>query len=1127
MISPPRHQALLTVVSKIRESLSLEKIFQTTALEVRQLLEADRVGIYRFIPDSQGRTGEFVAEDVRIPFAPLGGRQITDHCFANEYGDAYRAGKRWVVTDLEAMELPVCHQQLLASLGFRANVVVALVAGGELWGLLTLHQCAQPRQWQAEELDFIDQVALHLGVAIQQAELLAQQQQQAQALAQMLERSQVTEKIVDKIRRSLELNPIFQTVTQDVLSVLQADRVLIVQFTPETSGVKGRLVAEAMAVGVEPLALAKILPKTWPYVFPKGSRGNTHYACEDSQRDEIDDYQRYLFQELGIRAFLAVTLFTNDQAWGLLCIQQCHQPRPWQAGDLEFVTKIASHLGIALQQVELLRQARNQAASLEVVLVQAQQQRAEQIKALQRERAVSEVIDKIRRTLDLDTIFQTTVTEVGQLLQTDQVLILHLTDEDNPCPQGQFISEALHPNDCHCHSALGTSPHLSSHWFQHFSQGLMLAIDDTQEPLSFPHLPEFLAGLAVRAVLVVPLWRGNDLWGLLCINDCHAPRRWQSSEIEFVLKIALNLGVALQQAELLAETQKRYLELQQALAKVQVQKEHLARIAEEERTLARVVDRIRQTLDLTTIFQTTTEEVRHLLSCDRVLVYRFEADWSGHFLYESVASLWRPLITAVGAMPTWQDTYLQEHQGGRYRHQDIFVIDDIEQASLSDCHLAILRDFQVRAFIIVPVFVREKLWGLLGVYQNEAPRHWQERETSLLRQIANQLGVAVYQAQLLHQVREQSQDLENTLIDLNAIVDNLVDGLLVTDVAGRVTRFNPALQAMFNLIGTDLKGLQLEACFPLALAALAEPHNLDSPPVRTAEVALGQGRIGQAIASQLLKPSSNGKEECLGSVIMIRDVTREREVDRMKTDFLATVSHELRTPLTSVLGFASVIQTKLQTVIFPALDPHHPKLQKTVQKIDQNLQIIVAEAERLTDLINDVLDIAKMESGNLEWCLGPRPLLPILERAMTTVEPLFSQKSLRLQADFSPDLPLVLVDENRILQVLLNLLSNAIKFTEQGIVRCCAEQQGDVLQVTVADSGRGIPKTEQAKIFDPFYQGGNVLTNKPQGTGLGLPICRQIIEHHGGQIWVESEPGQGSQFHFTLPLYSPESPPGV
>jgi PAS domain S-box-containing protein len=1004
---------------------------------------------------------------------------------------------------------------------------VALVAGGDLWGLLTLYQYPQPRSWQTEELAFIGQVALHLGVAIQQAELLAQQQRQARVLAQMLERSQVTEKIVDKIRHSFELNPIFQTVTQDVLGVLQADRVVIMQWIPASTGAKGRLVAEALAPGIEPLALAKLSPKTWPYIFPQGSRGLTHDACEDSQRAEMDDYQRHLLQELKIRAFLTITLFTHEQPWGLLCLQQCQHPRRWQSDELEFVTKIASHLGIALQQVTLLRQARNQAASLEVVMAQAQQQRGEQLKALQRERAVSEVIDKIRRTLDLDTIFQTTVTEVCQLLQADQVLILQVTNSNSPSPQGQFISEALSSPDCPCYQAFGTSPHLSSHWFQHFSQGLILALDDTQEPLTPPFPPEFLVGLAVRAALVVPLWEGDDLWGLLCIHACHGPRRWHSSEIEFVLKISLNLGVALQQAGLLAETKQRYAELQQALAKVQVQKDHLARIAAEERTLARVVDRIRQTLDLPTIFQITTEEVRHLLGCDRVLVYRFEADWSGHFIYESVASLWPPLITPAGPLPVWQDTYLQEHRGGRYRQQDISVIADIEQAGLSDCHLAILREFQVRAFIVVPVFVREELWGLLGVYQNQAPRPWQERETTLLRQIANQLGVAVYQAQLLHQVREQSQDLENTLIDLNAIVDNLVDGLLVTDIAGRVTRFNPALQAMFNLRGTDLRGWQLETCFPPALVALAQSQEQEMPPVQTAEVALDQHRIGQAIASRVLKPSANGEEQCLGSVIMIRDVTREREVDRMKTDFLATVSHELRTPLTSILGFASVIHSKLQAIVFPALDPDQPKLQKTIQKIEQNLQIIVAEAERLTDLINDVLDIAKMESGNLEWSLEPQPLLPVLQRAITTVEPLFSQKAIPLQTAFPPDLPLVRMDENRILQVLLNLLSNAIKFTHQGVVRCGVEQREAVLQVTVADNGPGIPALEQAKIFDPFYQGGNVLTNKPQGTGLGLPICRQIIEHHGGQIWVESQLGQGSQFHFTLPLYLPASTTGV
>nr|5DFX_A Chain A, Histidine kinase [Synechocystis sp. PCC 6803 substr. Kazusa]5DFY_A Chain A, Histidine kinase [Synechocystis sp. PCC 6803 substr. Kazusa]5M82_A Chain A, Sensory transduction histidine kinase [Synechocystis sp. PCC 6803 substr. Kazusa]5M85_A Chain A, Sensory transduction histidine kinase [Synechocystis sp. PCC 6803 substr. Kazusa] len=157
---------------------------------------------------------------------------------------------------------------------------------------------------------------------------------------------------------------------------------------------------------------------------------------------------------------------------------------------------------------------------------------------------------------------------------------------------------------------------------------------------------------------------------------------------------------------------------------------------------------------LQNIFRATSDEVRHLLSCDRVLVYRFNPDWSGEFIHESVAQMWEPLKDLQNNFPLWQDTYLQENEGGRYRNHESLAVGDVETAGFTDCHLDNLRRFEIRAFLTVPVFVGEQLWGLLGAYQNGAPRHWQAREIHLLHQIANQLGVAVYQAQLLARFQE-------------------------------------------------------------------------------------------------------------------------------------------------------------------------------------------------------------------------------------------------------------------------------------------------------------------------------------------------------------------------------------
>jgi PAS domain S-box-containing protein len=370
-------------------------------------------------------------------------------------------------------------------------------------------------------------------------------------------------------------------------------------------------------------------------------------------------------------------------------------------------------------------------------------------------------------------------------------------------------------------------------------------------------------------------------------------------------------------------------------------------------------------------------------------------------------------------------------------------------------------------------------------------------------------------------VIERTAALQNTLAEahgLNAILDNLADGLLVTDTEGLITHFNPAFLAMYGLTNTDLNGKTCQELPVSGLVELVEQTQSHPKEVFTAEVELVKDRIGQAVATTIFKKASAHKfSTCFGSALLIRDITAEKEIDKMKTDFISTVSHELRTPLTSVLGFASIIKEKLETDVFPVLTTDDRKLQKTIKRINDNLNIIVSEAERLTSLINDVLDIAKMEAGKVEWQMQPLDPVELVEWAANSTAALFETNGLQLVSEIAPDLPQIMGDRNRLLQVLINLISNAVKFTETGKVTCQVKPGNNGVCISIIDTGVGIAPEDQPKVFEKFRQVGDTLTDKPKGTGLGLPICKQIVEHHSGKIWVESEPGQGSKFSFIIP----------
>jgi signal transduction histidine kinase len=235
---------------------------------------------------------------------------------------------------------------------------------------------------------------------------------------------------------------------------------------------------------------------------------------------------------------------------------------------------------------------------------------------------------------------------------------------------------------------------------------------------------------------------------------------------------------------------------------------------------------------------------------------------------------------------------------------------------------------------------------------------------------------------------------------------------------------------------------------------------------------------------------------------------RLTELDRMKDDFISTVTHELRTPLTSIRAFSEILHD----------DPHMP-----AERRSEFIAIIVKESERLTRMINQVLDLSKLESGSAEWHSTEVDLKEVIHDAVSTTSQLVREHGATLALDLPADVPRVPADRDRLMQVMLNLISNAVKFSprEDGRIVIALRVLPDALQVDVTDNGAGIAPKDHELIFEKFRQVGDTLTEKPQGTGLGLPISRRIVQHFGGRLWVRSARGEGATFSFTLPLTAP------
>jgi signal transduction histidine kinase len=263
---------------------------------------------------------------------------------------------------------------------------------------------------------------------------------------------------------------------------------------------------------------------------------------------------------------------------------------------------------------------------------------------------------------------------------------------------------------------------------------------------------------------------------------------------------------------------------------------------------------------------------------------------------------------------------------------------------------------------------------------------------------------------------------------------------------------------------------------------------------------------------ELLKSFAGQSALAIHNAKLFEDLERQgrelAEASRHKSEFLANMSHELRTPLNAVLGYAELIQDGIYGEV-------SAKLQGVLERIQQN-------GRHLLGLINDVLDLSKIEAGQLTLAPADYSMRELVLDVASATEALAAEKKLALEVDAPPDLPRGRGDERRLTQVLMNLVSNAIKFTDAGSVSIRARLEDGSLQVSVTDTGVGVAPEDQARIFEEFQQVDASSTRKKGGTGLGLAIAKRIVELHGGRIWVESTPGQGSTFAFTLPLRAGE-----
>ncbi|MBE9115941.1 GAF domain-containing protein [Lusitaniella coriacea LEGE 07157] len=554
---------------------------------------------------------------------------------------------------------------------------------------------------------------------------------------------------------------------------------------------------------------------------------------------------------------------------------------------------------------------------------------------------------------------------------------------------------------------------------------------------------------------------------------------------------------------------------------------------------AEVTLKIRRSLHLKEILQTAVTEVQRIFQADRVLIYQIFTDGTGMPISEAVLPNYDPILGVTFPEEVFPEEYRQRYAAGRVQ-----AIDDVRaaDAGLAECLIAFMDEWSVKAKLVVPILQNfkshadgnsERLWGLLIAHQCQSPRQWTEFESELMQQLADQIGIALSQAELLEnleelvaertaKLRQANKHLQQEINvrrkaeaalrrseeQLRLIANGLPVLIAYVDKQQRYCFNNEAYQTWLGLSPGEISGCHLKKVHgkddyqyirqyvEAALSGKTVTYERDIP--------LQDGCIHTLSITYIPHLVERGDLRAVrGFFALTSDISDRKAIERMKDEFISVVSHELRTPLTSIHSSLKILATG--------------KLGDFSSKGQRMLHIADEQTDRLVRLVNNVLDLQRIQSGKVKMNKQACNAMDLIVEAVQTMQAMAQEQGVKLL--LKPVNFVVWADRDYIVQTLTNLLSNAIKFSppESLVWLLATQQRPQYITFEVKDCGQGIPHNRLETIFERFQQVDSSDSRKKGGTGLGLAICRQIVEGHGGEIWAESRLDEGSTFYFTLP----------
>lgn len=979
----------------------------------------------------------------------------------------------------------------------QSEMALPLISRGRVIGAMTI-QSIQPGAFSEEDISVLQTMADQVANALQNANLFDQTQARAEELAILNEMSRVLTDLreVDKIVESIyEYTSRLMDTT--IFHIALYDNDLDILSMPLVSINGERIEVESRNLG----------------------NGLSDYVIRSKESLLINENVIEKLLALGIDviplgegkdplSWLGVPLIIGDQGIGMISVQSITTPRLYTEDDLNLLSAIASQAAISLQNAKLFAQTEIRAEELNIL---------------------NEMSLELSSQLEIDEIINTIYRYTSRLMDTSYFFVC-LYDPDDEILTFPLVIE----NDTR-----GEIPPMQKR------RGLTQHVIDTREPLLISeNVNQVIADLGLEKIIVgepaqswlgVPLLVGDLALGVIATQNANRPRMFNDHHQDLLLSVARQSAIAIQNAQSFAQTQ-------EALAET----EALLNIASVSSRSLEIQSSLNDVLNL--VLDTTG----------------FDAG-----LITNINPKNNQLEILVDRLP--EAMLLSLSQNGFegtlcemvYLRKESVVLKNFSDETSID--LTGLIDLGFQAYQGVPLESRGEILGTLCTFKRTPITKEDASSLTLMQAVGQQVGVALENANLFEQTQRQLGNISTiqaTTADLSAALtlDGVINTLLahitsavIADTASvfliegdRLLRAgvypsssnnSPSVGDSIALSNFPLTQQVIETRQPLAITTedprlqehAREAFKISGIAANATIPIVGSEDVIGTVSVNRSAPALNFSDEELNLMTTLanqaavsiqnarlyeeqRETAEQlRELDQLKSQFLANMSHELRTPLNSIIGFSRVIMKGIDGPV--------------TEQQSQDLSAIYNAGQHLLNMINDILDISKIEAGKMELAFENIDLHQIIDSVMSTARGLVKNSPVKLITHIADDLPIINADPTRIRQILLNLLSNAAKFTDEGSITVSAQNhigengQPEIL-VSVRDTGVGIAPEDQHNLFEPFTQVDGSATRKTGGTGLGLSITRLLVDLHGGHIGVTSEVGKGSNFFFTIP-YTP------